>query len=255
MGESAKSVPWTRSVGLALQLVAIAGALLWGWSVWAGSEGPRGKGAEQVPAVETSLVAPPASAQPMIAPPVSISARIDPTWLDTVSSRNGIPHTALAAYAGAASMLAEQSPRCHLGWNTLAAIGHIESDDGRHGGAVVSDNGYSSAPIVGPKLDGSAFAGIHDSDGGVWDGDTVWDHAVGPFQFIPQTWRTWGADGNGDGQADPNQLDDAALTAALYLCHAGDLSTGDGWRRAVLSYNHSESYVDDVAKLANSYQF
>ena len=27
----------------------------------------------------------------------------------------------------------------------------------------------------------------------------------------------------------------------------------DGWRRAVLSYNHSESYVDDVAKLANSY--
>jgi len=189
----------------------------------------------------------------MIAPPVSISARIDPTWLDTVSSRIGIPRTALAAYAGASSVLAEQSPRCHLGWNTLAAIGHIESDDGRHGGAVVSDNGYSSVPIIGPKLDGSAFAGIHDSDGGVWDGDTVWDHAVGPFQFIPQTWRTWGADGNGDGQADPNQMDDAALTAARYLCHAGDMSTVDGWRRAVLSYNHSESYVDDVAKLANSY--
>ena len=259
MGKSAKSVPgtrsvsWTRSVAPALQLVAIIGALMWGWSIWAGSEGPRGKAAEQVPAVETSLVAPPASAQPMIAPAVSISARIDPSWLDAVSSRSGIPHTALAAYAGAASMLAEQSPRCHLGWNTLAAIGHIESDDGRHGGAVVSDNGYSSAPIVGPKLDGSAFAGIHDSDGGVWDGDTVWDHAVGPFQFIPQTWRDWGADGNGDGQADPNQMDDAALTAARYLCHAGDLSTADGWRRAVFSYNHSESYVGDVAKLANSY--
>ena len=253
MGKSAKSVPWTRSVVLALQLVAIVGALLWGWSVWAGSDGPRGKAAEQVPAVVTSLVMPPASAQPMIAPAVSINARIDPAWLDTVSSRLGIPHTALAAYAGAASVLAEQSPGCHLGWNTLAAIGHIESDDGRHGAAVVSDNGYSSVPIIGPKLDGGAFAGIHDSDGGVWDGDTVWDHAVGPFQFIPQTWRTWGADGNGDGQADPNQLDDAALTAARYLCYAGDLSTGDGWRRAVLSYNHSESYVDDVAKVANSY--
>ena len=69
-------------------------------------------------------------------------------------------------------MLTEQSPGCHLGWNTLAAIGHIESDDGRHGGAVVSDNGYSSVPIIGPKLDGGAFAGIYDSDGGVWDGDT-----------------------------------------------------------------------------------
>jgi len=69
-------------------------------------------------------------------------------------------------------VLTEQSPGCHLGWNTLAAIGHIESDDGRHGGAVVSDHGYSSVPIIGPKLDGGAFAGIYDSDGGVWDGDT-----------------------------------------------------------------------------------
>jgi len=172
MGKSAKSVPWTRSVGLALQLVAIAGALSWGWSVWAGSEGPRGRAAEQVLGVETSLITPAASAQAMITPAVSISARIDPNWLDAVSSRSGIPRAALAAYAGAASVLAEQSPRCHLGWNTLAAIGHIESDDERHGGTVVSDNGYSSVPIIGPKLDGGPFAGIHDSDGGVWDGDT-----------------------------------------------------------------------------------
>jgi membrane-bound lytic murein transglycosylase B len=106
-------------------------------------------------------------------------------------------------------------------------------------------------PILGPALNGGAFAGIYDSDGGLWDGDTVWDHAVGPFQFIPQTWRSWGADGNGDGRADPSQIDDAALAAGCYLCHAGDLSTVEGWRHAVLSYNHSDRYSDEVAKVAD----
>jgi membrane-bound lytic murein transglycosylase B len=106
-------------------------------------------------------------------------------------------------------------------------------------------------PILGPALNGGAFAGIYDSDGGLWDGDTVWDHAVGPFQFIPQTWRSWGAGGNGDGQADPSQIDDAALAAGCNLCHAGDLSTVEGWRHAVLSYNHSDRYSDEVAKVAD----
>jgi len=238
-----------------LQWVALLALVGWGAAVWASVANNRSEAAsyarvEVVP--EPAALPEPTVQAPVVARPVSISDRIDPAWLAAVSSGTGIPRTALAAYAGAASVLAEQSPGCHLGWNTLAAIGHIESDDGRYGGAVLSDNGYSSVPIIGPKLDGGAFAGIHDSDGGVWDGDTVWDHAVGPFQFLPQTWRIWGADGNGDGQADPNQMDDAALAAARYLCHAGDLSSVDGWRRAVLSYNHSESYVDDVARVANS---
>ena len=242
---------------MVLQCVALLALVGWGAAVWASfaNKGPEAASYARVEVIPEPAVLPEPTVQAsVIVRPVSITARIDPAWLDTASSRTGIPRRALAAYAGAAAVLAEQSPGCHLGWNTLAAIGHIESDDGRHGGAVLSENGYSSVPIIGPKLDGGAFAGIHDSDGGVWDGDTVWDHAVGPFQFIPQTWRTWGADGNGDGQADPNQMDDAALAAARYLCHAGDLSTVDGWRRAVLSYNHSESYVDDVAKVANSYR-
>ena len=266
MTEKTDGTSYWRSALVVLQCVAVLTLVAWGVEVWVSSAtwqasmtgkatGASYTRAEIAP--ETLVSASPMptaqAALPIAAPALPISARIDPAWLDRVSARTGIPRTALAAYAGAASVLAEQSPQCHLGWNTLAAIGHIESDDGRHGGAVLSDDGYSSVPIIGPKLDGGAFAGIHDSDGGVWDGDTVWDHAVGPFQFIPQTWRTWGADGNGDGRADPNQMDDAALTAARYLCHAGDLSTVDGWRRAVLSYNHSESYVDDVAKVANSY--
>ena len=244
----------------ALLALAVGGISMWTASTTGSRRSEYAVTAAGVSEPESvlSTPAPTESAEALVGPAIvhlhPISARIDPAWLDATAARTGIPRTALAAYAGAASALAEESPQCHLGWNTLAAIGHIESDDGRYGGAVLSENGYPSMPIVGPALAGGAFAGIHDSDGGKWDGDTVWDHAVGPFQFIPQTWRTWGADGNGDGQADPNQMDDAALTAARYLCHAGDLSTVDGWRRAVLSYNHSESYVDDVAKLANSYR-
>jgi membrane-bound lytic murein transglycosylase B len=242
----------------ALLMVMVIGVSAWTSSTTGDRHVEYRAGAAVIPEAESVLItpAPTESAEALVGPIVvrsgPISARIDPAWLDAVSARTGIPRTALAAYAGAASVLAEESPGCHLGWNTLAAIGHIDSDDGRHGGAVLGDNGYSSVPIVGPALDGGAFAGIHDSDGGKWDGDTVWDHAVGPFQFIPQTWRTWGADGNGDGQADPNQIADAALAAARYLCHAGDLSSVEGWRRAVFSYNHLDSYVDDVAQVANA---
>ena len=261
---------------VALQAIGLISVLGWGITAWIGSNSSSHPAtsyavvaANDTPALTAAsgLTASPGPADSEPAPVSGSVVALTPSaflvrpiatlaageWLDRIDARNDIPRRALAAYAGAALALTEEKPGCHLGWNTLAAIGHIESDDGRHGGAVLSDDGYSSVPIIGPKLDGGAFAGIHDSDGGVWDGDTVWDHAVGPFQFIPQTWRTWGADGNGDGQADPNQMDDAALTAARYLCHAGDLSTVDGWRRAVLSYNHSESYVDDVAKVANSY--
>jgi membrane-bound lytic murein transglycosylase B len=250
-----------RAALVVLQCVALVAIVAWGATVWVSSANgqPAAVSYSRVEvASEPSVEALPESTAraeiPVVARVESISARIDPAWLDVVSARTGIPRTALAAYAGAASVLAEESPGCHLGWNTIAAIGHIESDDGRHGGAVLGDNGYPSVPIVGPALDGGAFAGIHDSDGGKWDGDTIWDHAVGPFQFIPQTWRTWGADGNGDGQADPNQIADAALAAARYLCHAGDLSSVEGWRRAVFSYNHLDSYVDDVARVANSYR-
>jgi membrane-bound lytic murein transglycosylase B len=76
---------------------------------------------------------------------------------------------------------------------------------------------------------------------------------VGPLQFIPDTWASWGADGNADGVADPQQIDDAALAAADYLCSYGDLSIPATWRTAVFAYNHLDSYVDEVAATANAY--
>ena len=73
------------------------------------------------------------------------------------------------------------------------------------------------------------------------------------MQFIPSTWEKWGSDANGDDVADPNQIDDAALTTARYLCASGSMTSPEGWRAGVYSYNHDNDYVDKVAKVANGY--
>ena len=99
----------------------------------------------------------------------------------------------------------------------------------------------------------SPAAAIRDTDGGRWDGDTVWDRAVGPMQFIPSTWARFASDGNADGVGDPNQVDDAALGAARYLCATGTMDSAETWRGAILAYNNSSSYVDQVASRANAY--
>lgn len=50
-------------------------------------------------------------------------------------------------------------------------------------------DGRESAPIIGIALDGAPGVwAIAATDGGLLDGDQVWEHAVGPFQFIPSSW-------------------------------------------------------------------
>ncbi len=56
-----------------------------------------------------------------------------------------------------------------------------------------------------------------------------------------------------DGTADPNNIDDDALAAAHYLCTPGSMDTPERWRAAIFSYNHLDSYVDQVAGAANLY--
>ncbi|WZH37869.1 MAG: lytic murein transglycosylase [Microbacterium enclense] len=188
--------------------------------------------------------------------PVPLPAMIlvpDATWTEAVAARTGIPQRALRAYASAALTVRAEQPDCGLGWNTLAALGSIESAHGAHAGGTLDAEGHPDPPIRGIALDGTASAAIADTDGGRFDGDATWDRAVGPLQFIPATWERWGADANGDGVADPDQIDDAALAAGRYLCASGEMTSPVGWRRAVFSYNHLDSYVDDVAASANAY--
>ncbi|MFZ3598194.1 lytic transglycosylase domain-containing protein [Streptomyces sp. BH104] len=169
-----------------------------------------------------------------------------PKDLPALPTTHGIPGRVLAAYRGAVKDLASESPGCGVRMPLLAAIGRVESGHAR--GGALDGNGRTRTPILGPRLDGDPdVAAIHDSDDGTWDGDRTWDRAVGPAQFIPSTWRRWGSDGNGDGARDPHQIDDAWLAAGRYLCAAGgDLTRGAGIRRAVLAYNHSDSYLELV---------
>ncbi|UYQ65296.1 lytic transglycosylase domain-containing protein [Streptomyces peucetius] len=156
-----------------------------------------------------------------------------------------LPATVFAAYRAAETELARSVPGCGLRWQLLAAIGQVESGQAR-GGRVTAD-GATLSPILGPRLDGDGFALIRDSDGGRYDGDTEYDRAVGPMQFIPSTWAYWGADGNGDGRHDPQNVFDAALAAGRYLCAGGrNLSDPSDLERSVLSYNHSTAYLRTV---------
>lgn len=183
----------------------------------------------------------------------SVSAS-DPGWLDRAAARTQIPGRALRAYVESSRAANEAIPGCGISWNTLAAIGWIESGHGTHGGGELTPAGLASRPIIGPSLDGDGFAAIPDTDSGEWDGDSVWDHAVGPMQFIPATWKLAGRDGNGDGFADPRNIDDASLSAAFYLCGGGrDLTSAHGWTEGVLSYNQSDLYVRQVRDKANAY--
>ncbi len=167
---------------------------------------------------------------------------------------SGIPTTALQAYQAAAAREARRTPDCGLSWPLLAGIGRVESDHGRFAGAVLHSDGLSTPRVIGIALNGNGTALIRDTDGGRLDGDTVYDRAVGPMQFIPSTWAGWGVDANHDGSKDPFNIFDAADAAADYLCAAGrDLTTLHGQVQAILSYNYSFDYVALVMSLERVY--
>lgn len=105
--------------------------------------------------------------------------------------------------------------------------------------------------------------------------------AVGHMQFMPLTWIGWaypggtrlgnasipdhiltdpaqiakyggyGTDGNGDGRADPWDVEDAIHSAAKYLKASGYLQNP---RQGVRAYNHSDAYVNKVLAKAEEFK-
>ena len=160
----------------------------------------------------------------------------------------GIPTRVLAAYQRAESTMIKVGPSCHVRWWMLAGIGRIEAshaEDGR-----LDAHGVAVPPIFGPVLNGQpGMAAVRDTDGGRLDADPVWDRAVGPMQFLPGSWQVYGAGGN------PQNVDDAALAAARYLCAGGvDLSVAPRLASAIFNYNHSDAYVAAVLGWAHGYE-
>jgi Transglycosylase SLT domain len=104
-----------------------------------------------------------------------------------------------------------------LSWTVLAAIGQIESADGTN---------------VGPSSAG----------------------ALGPMQFLPSTWATWGIDGFGQtGPPDVLNPYDAVPAAARLLCADGAARGGAALSAAIFDYNHADWYVREVLQLAAAY--
>ncbi len=169
---------------------------------------------------------------------------------------SGIPEVAVEAYTNGADVEADADPGCGLRWTLLAAIGRVESNHGRFGGAQLREDGYGTRPIRGIPLDGRPnVALIRDTDDGELDGDTTYDRAVGPMQFIPSTWASAGQDGNDDGRRDPDNIFDAARGAGAYLCaDDADLNSTAGRARAVRRYNNADEYVRVVLSLAQMYE-
>ena len=164
-----------------------------------------------------------------------------------------IPVIALEAYAYAARVAEVENPKCHIAWTTLAGIGQVESHHGTYRGATLAPNGDVSPPIRGVRLDGTGdnlrIVGEEgsDADGGVAraDGpDAVHSGDLALVRGRRQQRR----------HVSPDNIDDAALTAAGYLCWRGkDLATPRGWITALRAYNNSGVYARAVRDWATAY--
>ncbi len=171
------------------------------------------------------------------------------------ASASGIPAAALSAYQRSAQIIDAADTTCNVPWELIAAIGRVESNHGQFGGNTLGADGVSTPGVFGPQLNGkNGTQAIMDTDGGQLDQDPVYDRAVGPMQFIPSTWSSVKVDADGDGQRNPQDVDDASLATGVYLCSGkDDLATRSGQEAAVFRYNHSRQYVDLVLRLMEAY--
>ena len=155
-----------------------------------------------------------------------------------------IPPRALQAYK------ATEEGCAGLRWELVAAIGEIESRHGTHDGASIGNDGVAAPHIFGPPLDGTRGTRRLPIGNllGWWGLPGPWEQAVGPMQFLPGTFTAWAVDGDGDGITNPHDVDDAAPTAANYLCNGGTITDE---RAALLRYNNSDDYASRVIVLAD----
>jgi hypothetical protein len=250
-------LPW-RHVGALLPAVALVGT----GAALAMTGGPVGADAVADGGHQISVPGDPVDQGPgFTLPPLPQVPGADPTGqpgtqLPPETLANGIPAQALAAYQRAAQLLGAADPECRVDWPLIAALGKVESDHGRYAGSGLDLNGTVRPGIYGLPLDGSdGTALVRDTDRGSLDRDPTYDRAVGPMQFIPGTWRRVGVDANGDGAKDPQNIGDAATAAAVYLCSGpGDLTDDSTLTAAILRYNNSMDYAEQVKSIAEGYR-
>lgn len=162
-----------------------------------------------------------------------------------------IPAMALSAYRNAERMMAVAYPACGISWNLLAGIGRIESMHAN--GGATDARGTAVRPIYGPTLDGTLPGNEVIVQSRTADRVT-YARAMGPMQFLPGTWSRYASDGDGDGEADVQNMFDSSLAAARYLC-SGNMNLRDQSHvmAAILRYNNSMAYARNVLGWAAAY--
>lgn len=144
-----------------------------------------------------------------------------------------------------------------MGWvvRSRRGIGSVSSDNSSADQATIGTDGR-----VAPELRGLTQANppgskpIPDTDAGRYDGNDTADLTMGPMQILPSRWEQFATDADDDGKADPDNFDDATLTAARILCAAGgDLRSPDGWARAVSQFNGTPGFLQKVHSQAAIY--
>lgn len=86
--------------------------------------------------------------------------------------------------------------------------------------------------------------------GGLGKGDIPEHDKTNPV--VIKKYGGYGVDANGDGIADPFDIEDAIFSAASYLADSG---AADGeYEKAIFNYNRSDKYVNDVLAYFNEFE-
>ncbi|WP_168798422.1 lytic transglycosylase domain-containing protein, partial [Nocardioides sp.] len=183
-------------------------------------------------------------------------ARIGPPR-DYPGSLHAAPIVAVMAYQRAAAIINATVP-CRLDWLVLAAIARVESNHGR--GADLSHRitraGRITPALVDRPLNGKQGRGrLSDTDRGRLDLNQRWDAPIGPLGFLPTIWAKVAVDADNDATRNPQDLDDAALAAAVLLCAGeGTLAKARPLREALASFHRAPGFVRTVLALMRRYE-
>lgn len=232
-GKRARSV-LTVMLGVLLATTGLVGGAVQVLRVASAAPAPaapeRSEGTSQATALVSDAV-PAVAVEPAVV--VRRQAVGEPS--DFPGSLGSAPPDAVAAYQRAAAIMTAASD-CGLDWTVLAAIGRVESDHGR-------------GPAVGELLD------IPDTDLGKVDGNELRDAPVGPMRLLPATWAVVAVDADDDGVRNPQDVDDAALAAAVLLCAGGrDLVSLWELVPALAAYHPAPGFVRTVLALIRQYE-
>ncbi|QFU87086.1 C40 family peptidase [Amycolatopsis sp. YIM 10] len=244
MAEETRQRPVRRALVIALVAVAVATGLFVLANGQDNGSPQADSAANTAPPASPEPPAPAPSTpqpQPGAALPASPGKQLD-DWAAQYSTWLEIPQRSMLAYAKATITMGQEQPGCHVSWVTLAGIGKNASDHGRVGG-VIGEDGRPAQPIGTVELLDFNGTVVSERD------------ANGPMQLTPAIWDKWARSASGAGAPDPQNLDDAALTAARALCGDGgrDLSDGPTWWNAVSSLQDAPLFLHRVLATANVY--